>query len=57
MRNSDKSSVRRKTIFEMSAEISKFSIKIRVQLQEGKHLLRDQHQSTKISCKYRATLP
>jgi hypothetical protein len=45
--NSDRSSFGgSKTVFEMSAQISKFGIKIRVQLQEGKHLSRDQHQST-----------
>jgi len=37
--DSDRSSVRSKTIFEMSAQISKFGIKIHVQLQEGKPLL------------------
>jgi hypothetical protein len=44
--DSCRSNVRSKTIFEMSAQVSKFVIKIRVQLQEGKPLLRDQHQST-----------
>jgi len=44
--DSDSSSVRSNTLFEMSAQISKYGIKIRVQLQEGKPLLRYQQQST-----------
>jgi hypothetical protein len=38
----------------MSAQISKFGIKIRVQLQEGKS---DQHQSLRLVAKHQATLP
>lgn len=55
--DSDRSSVRSTTIFKMSAQISKFGTQIRVQLQEGKPLLRNQHQSLRLAAKCRATLP